>query len=85
MKIKRMILRSGINEEDLSVKGVVVTEDDGRYPLELQLGTGRCIISEEDFGAVPEEEWREAMRDAMHEAMREIHEKDVYFDITHKK
>ena len=30
-------------------------------------------------------EWREAMSDAMHEALREIREKDVYFDITHKK
>ena len=85
MKIKRVILRSEVNEEDLAIKGVAVTENDGRYPFELLLGTGRCIIAEEDFYALPEKEWREAMSDAMHEALREIREKDVYFDITHKK
>ncbi len=81
---KKDILWGILDPATLSVKGVI-GPDDERHPYKLSVGTGRCEVLKEDYYALPEKEWKEAMNWVLQNTLDSFIKKDVSFDIIEDK
>ena len=72
------VISGNINLESLTVKGAIILNGES-HPFELQIGTGRCRLSREDFEKLPEQEWRDAMKQELKKAGVTVR-KEITFD-----